>query len=414
MNRILFITHSGIVAFPDRMYWAFAFLPFIGLMGGCGKPEAPPPPVPEVMVMQVQPKDTPVTFEFVGMTESSQQVEVRARVDGFLEERLYTEGSIMKKGQVMFKMDRKPFEAQLASAKGALAQQKARLWTARANLKRIIPLAEANALSKKDRDDAQGRFNEAAAAVDMAQADVETAELNLGYTTMYAPVNGIASFARIQNGAYLNPTNGLLTYVALLDPMWVNFSVSEDEMLKFRGELKSGQLRSLDRNAASVEMVMADGSVYPEIGRIFFQDANYNTETGTFLVRATFPNPGDVLRPGQFVRAFVKGPIRPNAILVPQDAVLQGAKGFFVWIVDKDGKAQTRNIEVGDWQNDNWFVFKGLSAGENVITDGIVHLSVGKPVKILAPDAGHVDGQRNDGEPAVAPAGLGKPKGANH
>jgi len=415
MNGILFITHSGIVAFPARLHWVLAVLTLMGLMAGCTEPEKPPPPVPEVTVMQVQPKDTPVTFEFVGMTESSQQVEIRARVDGFLEERLYTEGSIIKKGQVMFKMDRKPFEAQLASAKGALAQQKARLWTARANLKRIIPLAEANALSKKDRDDAQGRFNAAAAAVDMAQADVETAELNLGYTTMYAPVSGIASFARIQNGAYLSPSNSLLTYVALLDPMWVNFSVSEDEMLKFRGELKSGRLRSLGgANAASVEIVMADGSVYPEIGRIFFQDANYNTETGTFLVRATFPNPGDVLRPGQFVRARLRGPIRPNAILVPQQAVLQGAKGFFVWLVDKDGNAQIRNVEVGDWQNDNWFVFEGLSAGESLITDGIVHLSVGKPVKVLAPDAGHVDGQPNEGEPDVAPAGLEKPKAADN
>jgi membrane fusion protein (multidrug efflux system) len=414
VNRILFITHSGIVAFPARFHCALAVLTLIGLMAGCTDPEKPPPPLTEVTVMQVQPKDTPVTFEFVGMTQSSQQVEVRARVDGFLEERLYTEGSIVKKGQVMFKMDRKPFEAQLAAAMGALTQQKARLWTARANLKRIIPLAKANALSKKDRDDAQGQFNAAAAAVDMAQADVVTAELNLGYTTIYAPVTGISSFSRIQEGAYLNPANSLLTYVAHLDPIWVNFSISEDEMLKFQGELKSGRLRTPGRNASTVEIVMADGSVYPEIGRLFFTDANYNTETGTFLVRATFPNPGGLLRPGQFVRALIKGPTRPNAILVPQQAVLQGAKGFFVWIVDKDGKAQIRNIEVGDWQNDNWFVFKGLSAGESVITDGIVHLSVGKPVKIHTPDAGHVDGQPNDGEPDVASAGLEKPKAANH
>ena len=185
-------------------------------------------------------------------------------------------------------------------------------------------------------------------------------------------------------------------------------------MLKFRGELKSGRLRTPGRNASTVEIVMADGSVYPEIGRLFFYDANYNTETGTFLVRATFPNPADLLRPGQFVRALIKGPTRPNAILVPQQAVLQGAKGFFVWILDKDGKAQIRNIEVGDWQDDNWFVFEGLTAGESVITDGIVHLSVGKPVKIHTPDAGHVDGQPNDGEPEVAPAGLEKPKAANH
>ncbi|MEE9147411.1 MAG: efflux RND transporter periplasmic adaptor subunit [Candidatus Tectomicrobia bacterium] len=364
--------------------------------------------------MQVQPKDTPITFEFVGITQSSQQVEVRARVNGFLDERLYTEGSFVKEGQVMFKMDRKPFEAQLAAAKGALTQQEARLWTSQENLKRIKPLAEANALSKKDRDDAQGRMNAAAAAVEMAKADVVTAELNLGYTMIYAPVTGVSSFARIQNGAYLNQVSSLLTYVAKLDPIWVDFSMSEDDMLKFREEKKSGRLRSPGAEAINVEIVLADGSVYPESGRLFFRDANYSTETGTFLIRATFPNPGKVLRPGQFVRARIKGAIRPNAMLVPQKAVVQGAKGFFVWIVDKEGKAQTRNVEVGDWQGDYWFVFKGLSAGDSVITDGIIRLSAGKSVKILRPDAGDVEGQSHNVEPGIAPARLEKPTAANN
>ena len=413
MNRILFITHSGIVAFPDRIHWAIAFLTIIGLMGGCTDPEKPPPPIPEVTVMQIQPKDTPVTFEFVGITQSSQQVEVRARVNGFLDERLYTEGSIVKKGEVMFKMDRKPFEAKLVAAQGALAQQKAGLWTARANLKRVKPLAKANALSKKDRDDAQGRFNSAAAAVEMAKADVVTAELNLGYTTIYAPVTGVSSFARIQNGAYVNQSSGFLTYVAQLDPMWVNFSVSEDQFLRVRGERLSGRLRA-PKSFIPVEIIMADGSVYPENGQLFFKDANYNTETGTFLVRATFPNLSDTLRPGQFVQVGIKGMTRPNAILVPQKVLLQGAKGFFVWIVDKEGKAQTRHVEVGDWQDDSWFVFKGLSAGDNVITDGIIRLSVGTTVKILTPDAGHVEDQSNDVEPGIAPAALKKPKAANN
>ena len=412
MNRILSITHSGIVAFPDRIHWAFAFLTIIGLMGGCTDPEKPPPPIPEVTVMQIQPKDTPVTFEFVGITQSSQQVEVRARVNGFLDERLYTEGSMVKKGEVMFKMDRKPFEAKLVAAQGALAQQKARLWTAHANLKRIKPLAKANALSKKDRDDAQGRFNSSAAAVEMAKADVVTAELNLGYTTIHAPVTGASSFARIQNGAYVNQASSLLTYVAQLDPIWVNFSVSEDEFLRFREEKKSGRLRTPGNEVVDVEIEMADGSIYPESGRLFFRDANYSTETGTFLIRATFPNLQGVLRPGQFVRTRLKGASRPNAILVPQKVLLQGAKGFFVWIVDKEGKAQTRHVEVGDWQDDNWFVFKGLSAGDNVITDGMIRLSAGKPVKILTPGAGHVEDQSNDVKPGIAPAALEKPKAA--
>jgi membrane fusion protein (multidrug efflux system) len=353
------------------------------LLGGCGKTEAPPPQPPEVTVLSVEPKDTPVTFVFVGSTASSQQVEVRARVDGFLDERLYIEGNMVKQGQLMFRMDEKPFQAQLDAAQSALAQQQAKLWTAQANLKRVKPLAKANALSKKELDDSQGMVNAAAAAVDMAEADVDTAQLNLGYTTIYAPVTGASSFARIQNGAYVNAQSGPLTYVAQLDPIWVDFSLSEDEMLKIRQERESGQLQFTEVTALTVELVLSDGSIYPETGRMFFRDANYSTETGTFLVRATFSNPDGELRPGQFVRVHVQGATRPGAILVPQQAVLQGAQGFFVWIVDAEGKAQVRSVEVGDWQGDNWFITKGLSPGDKVITDGIVRLAKGVPVKVV-------------------------------
>ncbi|MGD8618265.1 MAG: efflux RND transporter periplasmic adaptor subunit, partial [Gammaproteobacteria bacterium] len=298
------------------------------LLGGCDKSQAPQPQPAEVTVLTVEPQDTPVTFEFVGSTASSQQVEVRARVNGFLDERLYVEGDIVKQGQVMFQMDARPFQAQLDAAQSALAEQQAKLWTAQANLKRVKPLAAANAVSKKELDDAQGRVNTAAAAVDMARADVETAKLNLGYTTIHAPVTGASSFARIQNGAYVNAQSGPLTYVAQLDPIWVDFSLSEDEMLRIRQEQKSGQLDIPEATELTIELVLADDTVYPETGRMFFRDANYSTETGTFLIRATFSNPDGALRPGQFVRVRVKGAIRPNAILVPQQAVLQGAQGF--------------------------------------------------------------------------------------
>ena len=241
-------------------------------------------------------------------------------------------------------------------------------------------------------------MNADAAAVDMARADVDTAQLNLGYTTIQAPVTGASSFARVQNGAYVNAQSGLLTYVAQLDPIWVDFSLSEDELLKFRQEQKSGQLLAPEAASLTVELVLSDGSIYPETGRVFFRDANYSTETGTFLVRATFSNTDGELRPGQFVRVHVKGATRPNAILVPQQAVLQGAQGFFVWIVDPEGKAQVRGIEVGDWQGDNWFISKGLSSGDKVITDGIVRLAKGTPVKIT--------GEGTD-EPDKAAAGSG-------
>jgi membrane fusion protein (multidrug efflux system) len=338
-----------------------------------------------VEVVEVQPGDAAVTFEYVGVTASSQQVEVRARVDGFIQDRVYTEGSIVKQGDVMFRIDPKPFEAQLSAAEGALAEQKARLWTAQANLKRVRPLAEANAVSKKDLDDSVGKVNAAQAAVDMAEAEVETANLNLGYTTIQAPVTGVSSFARIQVGAYVDSQSSPLTYVAQIDPIWVDFSVSEDEMLKARRETAAGLLRfprAEGDEKLDVELILADGSVYPETGRIFFRDANYSTDTGTFLLRATFPNEKGLLRPGQFVRARLVGAVRPNAIKVPQSAVLQGAQGFFVWIVDDEQKARVRNVEVGDWQGDEWFIASGLSPGDRVVTSGTIRLAAGAPVKI--------------------------------
>ena len=378
-------------------YTGAALIGAVLLLAGCGKPQTPaPPPAAQVSVLSVAAKDAPVTFEFVGVTASSQQVEVRARVDGFLDERLYTEGSIVRQDAVMFRMDAKPFEAELDAAKAALAEQEARLWTAQANLKRVKPLARANAVSQKELDDAQGTVNAAAAAVEMARADVQTAQLNLGYTTIEAPVTGVSSFARIQDGAYVNAQSGPLTYVAQIDPMWVDFSISEDEMLSLRRQMAEGSLRSPGEEKLDVEIVMADGSGYPETGKIFFRDANYSTETGTFLVRATFPNQDGTLRPGQFVRVRVKGAIRPDAILVPQQAVLQGAQGFFVWIVDAAGKAQVRNVEDGDWQGDNWFINKGLSAGDRVITEGLMRLAKGAPVKIVANGAGDQPGKAAD------------------
>jgi membrane fusion protein (multidrug efflux system) len=396
---------SRVVRTPLICRTGAVLLGVVLLLGGCGKTQTPPaPPAAQVSVLSVEAKDAPVTFEFVGVTASSQQVEVRARVDGFLDERLYIEGGIVKQGDIMFRMDAKPFQAELEAAKAALAQQQARLWTAQANLKRVKPLAKANAVSQKELDDAQGTVNAAAAAVEMARADVQTAQLNLGYTTIEAPVTGVSSFARIQDGAYVNAQSGLLTYVAQIDPMWVDFSISEDEMLSLRRQMAEGSLRSPGEEKLDVEIVMADGSGYPQTGRIFFRDANYSTETGTFLVRATFPNQDGTLRPGQFVRVRVKGAIRPDAILVPQQAVLQGAQGFFVWIVDAESKAQIRPVQVGDWQGDNWFITKGLSAGDRVITEGLMRLAKGVPVKIVDKGAGAAAGKPGEGEARSAPA----------
>jgi membrane fusion protein (multidrug efflux system) len=333
--------------------------------------------------MKVEPHDTPVDFEFTAQTQSSREVEIRARVDGFLDKRVYTEGQLVHAGQVLFQMDPKPFEAMLQTAKGQLAQQQARLYVTKANLARVIPLTKQNALSQKDLDDATGNEKEAESAVIAAQGQVQTAELNLSYTTIKSPLTGLSSFARQQDGSYVTATAaGLLTYVYQLDPMWVNFSVSENEMLGYRDQIEKKQLIFPANDDFEVSVVLADGTLYPSVGHINFLNPAFNVQTGTFLVRASFENPKGSLRPGQFVRARVSGAIRPNAILVPQRAVLQGAKSHFVWVVDNDSKAHERVVETGEWHGDDWFISDGLQAGERVVVDGAIRVVADTPLKI--------------------------------
>lgn len=338
------------------------------------------PSLPAVSVMEIVQQDVPVFFEYVAQTQSSHLVNIQARVSGFLDKRMYTEGALVKEGQVLFQIDAKPFQVQLDQAKAALARQEAALETARRNLARTKPLTERNALSRKDLDDATGRYQSAAAAVEQAKAQVETARLNLSYTTIRSPVTGVSSSARQADGTYINPQNSLLTTVAVLSPIWVNFSLSENDMQKYRNQIARGQLRPLKNNEYEVEIILVDGSVYPHTGRMTFADPSYNPQTGTFLVRASVDNPDGVLHPNQFVRARLKGAIRPGAILVPQRAVQQGSKGHFVWVVGKERKVELRPVTVGEWHGDDWFIFEGLKSGEQVVVDGGLMLSPGATV----------------------------------
>ena len=240
--------------------------------------------------MTLTPKDIPATYGFVGKTESTRKVEIRARVQGFLDKRSYEEGEIVKAGQILFLIDRKPFEAKLKVAKAAFGQQEARLRTARANLNRVRPLAAENAVSQKDLDDAIGQEQAAAAAVEATKAEVIGADLDLGYTTIRSPVQGLSSYAVVTEGTYVDFSNSLLTNVSVLSPMRVSFSVSENQILKVRDEGALGHLRSPERADYEVEIVLADGSVFPEKGRITFADAEFSETTGTCLVRAEIPN----------------------------------------------------------------------------------------------------------------------------
>ncbi|MEZ4483292.1 MAG: efflux RND transporter periplasmic adaptor subunit [Syntrophotaleaceae bacterium] len=356
--------------------WMFAFLT-AGLTGwflcSCSPQEQPPAVAPAVPVtaQRVVPADTPVVFEFVGQTESSRQVEIRARVEGFLEEISYKEGALVQQDQVLFHMDSKPFDAALQQARGELALQQARLETAVANLRRIKPLAARNAVSRKDLDDASGNEKAARAAVLAAQGAVRAAELNLGYTTIKSPVTGLASKTAQQEGSFLAPgPEGLLTYVARLDPIWVSFSISENEMLGFKSQIEKGILQFPPRQDFEIEVVLADGSVFPHRGQISFAEPSLSTETGTFLVRAELANPDGQLRPGQFVRVRVIGALQPKAVLVPQRAVQEGSQGAFVWVVNAEQKAALQAVEAGRWYQDQWFIDKGLKAGDLVVVDG--------------------------------------------
>ncbi|BCF90544.1 hemolysin D [Paraburkholderia largidicola] len=388
-----------------RLLLPLALLALASLTACKKAPTEPPRPTVEVTVVTVRQQETPVDFEFTAQTQSSREVEIRARVDGFLERRMYTEGSLVKDGQVLFVMDKKPFEAALQSARGALAQQQARLLVTKQNLARVIPLAAQNALSKKDLDDATGNEKQAEAAVIAAQGEVRTAELNLSYCTIRSPLQGLSSFARVQDGSYVTPNqSGLLTYVYQLDPMWVNFSISENELLRYRDQVAKGLLRFPPDNQFDVTVIQADGSVYPQQGRIDFTNPAFSQDTGTFLVRASFANPKGTLRPGQFVRAKVSGAVRPNAILVPQRAVLQGAKSHFVWVLDQDSKPHQRVVEVGDWHGDDWFVNEGLKAGERVVVDGAIRVSSDAQVKVVsAPSGGTPGAPGTPATPASAP-----------
>jgi membrane fusion protein (multidrug efflux system) len=380
------------------------------------KPAAETRPAANVDVINVALRDVPVVFEYVGQTESSQQVEIRARVNGFLEKRVYTEGSLVHAGDVMFVMDRKPFEAALDAAQAELAQQKARLVTAQANLNRVRPLAAKNALSQKDLDDSVGQEQAAAAAVEGARANVISATLNLGYTTIVAPVTGLSSYAKKQDGTYIDAANSLLTYVAKLDPMWINFSLSENEMLDLRTQTQNGTLKLPPVGKLEAVIVLADGSIYPERGRIAFTDASLSSETGTYLIRAAMPNPTGSLRPGQFVRIKLLGALRTSAVAVPQAAVQQGPRGAYVWTVDKDGKAQQRVVETGEWNGNDWVIKSGLHPGDHVVIDNTLRLMPGAPVKanlvatppatvnIGGPDAGAGGGAQAGAAGASGPA----------
>jgi membrane fusion protein, multidrug efflux system len=372
---------------------------------GCSKetPTAQRPP-PAVSVITVEPKTIPYTVTFVAQTESSQQVNIVARVSGYLDKIAYREGELVKQGQLLFQLDPRPFQAQLQAALGELQSQQARHTNAKANLERVKPLAQQNALSQADLDRAQAEFDASKAAVFTAQAKVDDAKLNLGYTTIRSPVTGLASRSLQRQGAYINAMSDSanLTYVAAIDPVWVNFSVSQNQVAKLREQTQKAQIVLPKNRDYDVEVVLSDGSVYPHKGKINFADPSFSQDTGSFLVRAVLPNPKRELQPGMFVTANVKGAELPNAVVVPQLAVQQGSNGHLVYVVNQAGSAEVRPVIVGDYYGEKDIVIvDGLNKGDRVVVEGVLKVIPGQPVKIVAPgETGAAKAAEAAGQPA--------------
>ncbi|HKO90114.1 MAG TPA: efflux RND transporter periplasmic adaptor subunit [Polyangiaceae bacterium] len=358
------------------------------LVGACSKEAAPPPrAAPEVTVLTIEPQTIPYTPTFVAQTESSRQVNIVARVSGFLDSINYSEGDLVKQGQLMFRLDPKPFQAQLNAAKGELQAQQARLEIAEVTYNRIKPLADQDALPLLDLEKSKGERDTARAALFAAQAKVDEATLNLGYATITSPVTGVASRALQRQGAFVNSLadSANLTYVAALDPMWVNFSISQNQMAHFQ-ELAEKKLVVVPKDDNfDVELVLPNGNAFPQRGRIGFADPSFSPDTGSFMVRAVIPNPKSELRPGMFVTARLLGAVRPNAIVVPQLAVQQGSNGHAVFVVNPSGAAEVRPVIVGDYIGEKDIVIlTGLAKGDRVIVEGTMRVVPGQPVKVAA------------------------------
>lgn len=360
------------------------------ILGGCEPPpvEQTQPPT-EVSVITVQPQDIPVKEMFVAQVQSSHHVDIFPRVSGFLEQISYREGGLVKKGDVMFQLDPRPFLTQVESVRAEIEIRKAQLETAQANLDRIRPLADLDAASKSDLDNAVGSVKAAQAALAEVQARFTKAELDLSYATIKAPTTGVAGQSSQREGAYVSASGALdrLTYVAALDPVWVEFSVSQNAMDKTRQELDQGILKLPNRNNYLVELEFSDGTRYPHTGKLSFAEPSFSQQTGTFLVRAELPNPEGQLRPGMFVKARLSGAVRPNSMVVPQKAVLQSPNGQIVFVLGDQNRAEVRPVVVGDWLDEGWVVYRGLHAGDQVIVDGLMRLVPGTPVRITTSTA---------------------------
>jgi membrane fusion protein (multidrug efflux system) len=344
----------------------------------CGKKEAPPaPPPPEVKVAAALQKTVPVYVENIGETLGAADVEIRARVEGFLETVNFQEGSFVSKGQLLYTIDPQPLNAALAQASGQLAESQARLAKAQQDVARYKPLVEQNAISREEYETSVSAEEAAAASVDAARAGVKDAEIKLGYTKIYSPIDGLVGKTLVKSGNLVGRgENTLLTIVSNIESIHVRSNISERDYLR----LARVAGKEIEKRSDNFELVLADGSLYGHKGSLAFADRSVDPETGTLGIEAAFPNPERLLRPGQYARVRVAIDQKPNAILVPQTAVQELQGNYSVAVVGTDNKVSLRPVQVGERIGSLWLIESGLNAGEKVVVEGLQKVREGVTV----------------------------------
>ncbi|WP_349605286.1 efflux RND transporter periplasmic adaptor subunit [Cupriavidus sp. DF5525] len=354
-------------------------------LAACGekKAEGSPPPPPEVGVVTVTPSPVAVVNELPGRLEGVRTAEVRARVEGIVLSRNYTEGGEVKAGQVMFRIDPAPYQATLASAQAALQRAEANAVSARLKADRYKPLVAVNAVSKQEYDDAVASAGQANADVASAKAAVRTAQINLGYTTVTAPISGRAGRALVTEGALVGKGEATkLALVEQVDPMWVTFTQPASEVTRLRRAIESGAVKGVN-GGANVHLFVEDGREYEHTGKLLFSDMTVDPTTGAITLRAQFPNPNRELLSGTFVRVKIEQGMDENALTVPQRALIRGAQGASVLVVGADGNVAAVPVKAPQAIGDRWVVTEGLKGGEKVIVEGLQKVKVGAPAKAV-------------------------------
>jgi RND family efflux transporter MFP subunit len=386
-------TVHSIFGYVSRRFYGdvFAALTIVGIFAsGCNRGRAAvTTPTPEVQVATVEQRDVPMYSEWVATLDGYVNAQIRPQVSGYITKQNYTEGSVVRKGQVLFEIDPRPFTAALDRAKGDLAQAQAQLGKSTLDVERDKPLAEAMAIAKSQLDNEVQAKLGAQAAVESSKAAVEQAELNLEWTKVTSLVDGIAGIAQVQIGNLVGPTS-ILTSVSQVEPIKAFFPISEREYVLVQKESNTISSKHTIRFfGTSLELILTDGSVYPQKGKILLADRQVDPNTGTIRIVAAFPNPGNVLRPGQYGRVRVETTVKKGALLLPQSAVAESQGSYQVVVVGSDHKVSMRAVKPGETVGTMWVIDEGLKPGEQVVAEGLQQLKPGtlvtpKPAKVSA------------------------------